>query len=192
VFAGGTTEMVRRALGASADVTTVTADVRGYLPGFASHHVVAVRAAGGASSGDAGAARTFLLGGGAASNDVIDFGREAFALLRGFPPRSFAGTRAAVFNVEYRWPIARIQRGVGTWPFFLHTVHAAIVADAGHAWTRAFRADDIKTSLGGELSFNLVAGYFFPVTATIGAAWGRDGADASRGRTIYARVGRSF
>ena len=70
-------------------------------------------------------------------SSTLDFGRRAISLLRGFAPDSFAGTRVAVVNLEYRVPLARVERGVGTWPIFLHTVHGALFADAGHAWTRA-------------------------------------------------------
>jgi WD40 repeat protein len=193
VVAGGTAEFVERPLGSSATSTTLTADVRGYAPGLAPHHVVAARLAAGVSSGDATVGRTFLLGGPIVGDSAIDFGSRAVGLLRGFPSNSFAGTHSAVLNLDYRWPIARPQRGIGTWPIFLHTVHAAVFADAGHAWTRTFDAGAIKTSLGAELSTNVVAGYYFPFTATAGAAWGRDGSGTRPDRvTAYLRVGRAF
>jgi hypothetical protein len=47
--------------------------------------------------------------------------------------------------------------------------------------------------MGGELSFDFVAGYSFPLTATVGAAWGRDGSRAVGGGSAgYVRIGRSF
>jgi WD40-like Beta Propeller Repeat len=192
IAVGATAEVARRSLGSSTDTTAITADGRVYLPGFAPHHVWALRAAGGAASGAAEARRTFLLGGAAAAPDVLDFGREAVSLLRGFPSHAFAGSHVALINADYRWPIARPQRGVGTWPLFLHTIHAALFADVGHAWTDRFRARDVKTAAGAELSFGVVAGYSFPVTATLGAAWGRNGADGGERSTLYVRVGRAF
>ena len=99
----------------------------------------------------------------------------------------------ALANAEYRFPIARPQRGVGTWPLFLHTISGAAFVDAGHAWTRTFRASAIKTSIGAELSSALVLGYTTPVTITVGAAWGHDGAGAIADRaTAYVRVGKAF
>ena len=96
-------------------------------------------------------------------------------------------------NVEYRWPIARPQRGIRAWPIFLHTLHAAVFADVGHAWTQTFRADAIKTSAGGELATDIVAGYVLPFTATVGAAWGHDGSGTLADRvTVYFRVGKAF
>jgi len=193
VTVGVTEEIVRRGLGSFADATTTTADARAYLRGAAPHHVVALRLAGGVSSGDATVGRTFLLGGPSPGDSVVDLGSGAFALLRGFAPDTFAGSHAAVANAEYRWPIARPQRGHGTWPLFLHTVHAAIVADAGHAWTGAFDRRAIKSSVGAQLSADLVAGFFAPFTVSSGAAWGHDGSHrAADGVTVYFRVGKSF
>jgi hypothetical protein len=189
---GATAELSRDGLGSSADETTLTVDGRAYLKGFGAHHVVALRGAAGTSSGTAGAIRTFLLGGALSQGDVLDFGRDAASLLRGFPSQSFAGTHIALLNADYRWPLARPQRGAGTWPLFVHTLHAAMFADAGETWTDRFSAANAKTSAGGELSLNLVAGYSFSFTAAVGAAWGYDAADHSNRSTVYARVGRAF
>ena len=193
IAAGAPAEFVRRGLGSFADATTTTGDVRAYLPGLAPHHVVAVRLGGGASTGDATVGRTFLLGGDSPGDGVIDLGSDAFTLLRGFSPNTFAGSHVALANAEYRWPIARPQRGLGTWPLFLHTVHAAVFADAGHAWTRVFHSGAIKSSAGAQISANVVAGFFAPVTVTVGAAWGHDGSGLVSDRvTAYFHVGKAF
>ncbi|HEY2908196.1 MAG TPA: hypothetical protein VGJ29_19990 [Vicinamibacterales bacterium] len=193
VTVGATAELIRSAFGAFADATTLTLDARAYVPGLARHHVLALRAAGGSSTGNVNVRETFLLGGPGPNASTIDFSRDAMSLLRGFGANTFAGTHVGVLNADYRLPIARPQRGVGTWPLFLHTIHAAAFADAGNAWTQTFRASDIKTSIGGELSTDLVAGYTFPFTATAGAAWGHDGSGAVRdGAAFYLRIGYAF
>ena len=193
VFAGATAEIVRRALASFADATTLTADVRAYLPGARAHDVIALRASGGSSAGDPTVGRTFLLGGSAADRGAIAFDSRASSLLRGFADATLAGSRVALANAEYRFPIARPQRGVGTWPVFLHTISGAAFVDAGNAWTRTFRASAIKTSIGAELSSALVLGYATPVTVAVGAAWGHDGAGAIADRaTAYVRVGKAF
>jgi hypothetical protein len=190
---GVTSELVRRSLGAFADATTITADARVYLPSVAPHHVFALRAAGGTSTGDVDMRRTFHLGGAGPNPDVLEFGRNAASLLRGFGIDTFAGSHVALLNADYRFPLAHPQRGVGTWPLFLRTIHAAVFADAGHAWTRTFRARDLKTAEGAEISADLVAGYFIPLTATAGIAWGHDGrGSVADGATFYVRIGRAF
>jgi hypothetical protein len=193
VTVGVTAERVPPFAGGSADATAFTTDARAYLPGIARHHVVAVRVAGGTSMGDATLGRTFHLGGAGPDRDVISFDRNAISLLRGFSSDTFAGSHVALLNVDYRWPIARPQRGVGTWPAFVHTFHAAAFADVGHTWTRTFRADAVKTSVGGEFSANVVAGYVFPFIVTAGAAWGHDGSGIVRdGATAFVRLGYAF
>jgi hypothetical protein len=191
--AGATAERVPRVLGSFGEATTVTADVRAYAGGFGSHHVLALRGAAGVSKGDSDVRRNFHLGGALPNTSVIDTGRNAISLLRGFGSDTFAGSHVALVNADYRWPIARPQRGTGTWPMMLHTIHAAVFADAGHAWTDRFRASAVKTSFGAELSADVVAGYFFRFTSTVGAAWGHDGSGTVRDRTtVYARIGRAF
>ncbi|MBI4485745.1 MAG: PD40 domain-containing protein [Acidobacteria bacterium] len=193
VTLGVTAELIRRALGSLGDATTVTADARAYLPVVAPHHVAAIRVAGATSTGRADMGRTFHLGGAGPNTLAQDFGRDALSLLRGFPANRFAGTHVALLNVDYRFPLAWPQRGIGTWPLFLRTIHGAIFADAGHAWTQTFRRGDVKTAAGAELSANLVVAYFLPLTATIGAAWGHDGSHGvAAGATVYIRLGRAF
>ena len=162
------------------------------LPGLAAQHVLAIRASGGASRGDANLRHAFLLGGAGPNDDVATFNSDAFSLLRAFGANSFAGTHLALVNADYRWPTHGSQRGVGIWPFFLRTLSAAAGVDVGQAWVSAFDARDIKSSLAAELSADIVIGYEIPLTLTVGAAWGRDGAAAGTHSAAYVRVGRAF
>jgi hypothetical protein len=190
VAVGATAELARSTIAGAGVDTTVTADVRGYAPTPLAHHVFAIRAAGGWTNAADAIGRRFILGGSGPAGDVMSFDREAFSMLRGFGSARVAGSRIAVMNLDYRWPIARPQRGVGTWPGFLHTVHGAVFLDAGHAWTRAFRRADVKSAVGAELSVDIVAGYGLPLTLTVGAARTRGGREGNR--AVYARVGRPF
>jgi hypothetical protein len=193
ITVGATAEAVRRALGSSADATAYTADLRAYLTPIVQHQVLALRIAGGVSTGDRDVRRTFVLGGPLPNAEVAGFGRDAISLLRGFSTNTFAGSRVALMNADYRVPLARPQRGIGTWPIFLHTLHAAAFVDAGHAWTRTFTGRDAKISIGGELSADVVLGYWFRLTATTGVAWRRDGSGSvADGTMFYGRVGRAF
>jgi hypothetical protein len=191
VTAGAAAELIPQT-SSTAAAATLTGDLRAFMPGIKPRHVLALRAAGGTASGELGLRRRFLMGGSGPDSNVLSFGRTAFSLLRAFPHHAFTGTHGGLVNVDYRWPIARPQRGAGTWPLLLHTIHAAAFADAGHVWTDRFRAADVKTSIGGELSINLVAGYSFPLTLTGGGAWGRDGAQRRESRAAYVRIGRAF
>ena len=124
---------------------------------------------------------------------MIDFGSNAISLLRGFGVDTFAGTRVALLNAEYRWPLARPQRGAGTWPLFLHTVYAAPFVDTGQTWRGRFDIANVKASAGIELSASLIAGYHFPFIATAGVARGHDGSGrVPAGWTFYLRLGPAF
>ncbi|MGE3704206.1 MAG: hypothetical protein AB7I13_02965 [Vicinamibacterales bacterium] len=188
-----TGELAGDAVSRLSDAATVTADLRAYLPGIRRHQVLALRGAAGLSNGSRDAGRTFQLGGAAGNPDPLDFGRGAMSLLRGFGLDAFAGRRVALINAEYRVPFARIERGAGTWPVFLRTLHGAAFVDAGHAWNDRFRLGDLKSSIGGEFAMDLVLGYALPITVSAGVARGRDGAGGRPPRTtVYARIGRAF
>src|SRR5207244_11117684 len=106
------------------------------------------RVSGRTSTADPTVGRTFLLAASGADRGAIAFDSRASSLLRGFRDATFAGSRVALANADYRFPIARPQRGLGTWPVFLHTIYGAGFVAAGEAWARAFRARALKTSAG--------------------------------------------
>jgi dipeptidyl aminopeptidase/acylaminoacyl peptidase len=187
-----TAEATRAAFGSDGDAGAATLDVRRYLRVWPRHGAVALRAAAAASWGDEAVARAFSAAGNGRQSAGFGFGSDAIGLLRGFDESDVLGTRAAVLNADYRAPLLRIERGAGTLPFFLRTVHGAIFVDAGHAWTRRFRARDARVSAGAELSADTLIGYSLPLTFTAGAAWRVDGLRDERGFVAFGRLGRAF
>ena len=99
---------------------------------------------GGRSGGDIAVRRTLRLGGTDGDPSVVSFDDDGTSLLRGFPSNAFRGTRVGLVNVEYRMPIAWIERGRGTWPAFVRNLHVAPFVDAGDAWTRRASLADVK------------------------------------------------
>lgn len=191
--AGVSVDLARPAFGADARGTFTRLDVRGYLPAVPRRGVIAVRASGIASRGERAGRRLLRVGGAGPDPGVLSFEEDSASLLRGFPDNAFQGDTAAVLNAEYRVPLGWPQRGYGTWPLFLRSMHATVFADAGHAWTGRFRTSEVKTSWGAEASADVVAGYALPLTWTAGIAWGRDGAGGVRsGREVYVRIGHGF
>ena len=99
---------------------------RAYLPlpgpGFAAP-VLAVRASGGAARGPATHTGYFSAGG--------HFGRFA---VRGHDIATRAGRRAWSASVEFRTPLALVNRGAGTWGLHLDRLFASAFVDAGDAW----------------------------------------------------------
>ena len=179
-------------LGSDGDAGAAIADLRGFTRIGSGHTVLAARAGVAGSWGDEGSRRVFSAGGPGPSYPVFDFGRETIALLRGFDPDDIVGTRAASVNIDLRVPIARPQRGLGSWPVFLHSIHAAAFLDVGHAWDGGFHVADVKSSVGGELSTDIVILHFVPLTFTGGAAWTHDGASGRQRGAVFARFGYAF
>ncbi len=131
-----TGEFIRPGVGADGSAEAITADVRAYLPLGLPHAVLAARAAVAVSGGDDDVQRRFRLGGSDGNPSAGAFGSDAISLLRGFQDEVFVGDRVALVNLEARVPLLSVQRGWGTWPIFLRTIHAAAFTDIGHAWTR--------------------------------------------------------
>ncbi|MDQ3487155.1 MAG: hypothetical protein M3468_05390 [Acidobacteriota bacterium] len=184
------TELARGAGGATA--TSLSAELRGYLRAFPRHAVLAARIAGASSHGDDAVRRDFSASGNGPQFGGFDIGLDAIGLLRGFDSDDLVDRQAAVLNLDYRFPIARPQRGAGTWPFFLRTIHGAAFLDIGHAWDDDFDRGAIRRSLGGELSFDVVLGGAVPLTIATGAAWRHDPRALREGSSFFVRLGRAF
>jgi hypothetical protein len=172
--------------------TSVAGSLRGYLRAWPRHGVVAVRLAGATSGGDPRVRREFSAGGSGPQGGGFDIGVDAVGLLRGFDDDDLFGRSVALLNADYRFPLGWPQRGSGTLPVFLRAVHGAVFIDLGHAWEGRLRADDLRRSVGGELSFDTVLASYLPLTIATGVAWRDDPSGRQSGAAFFARIGRAF
>jgi Tol biopolymer transport system component len=193
VTTGVSAELVRRAFGSDGDAEMFRADARCFLPLGPPHAILALRATAATSRGDASVSRVLRLGGHDGDDRALSFDEDASSLLRGFPSDAFLGRNVALANLEYRLPLAYVQRGLGTWPVFLRAAHISGLFDIGHAWTERFDPSDLKSSWGVEVGADATAGYVLPFTVVAGVAWGHDGAGTfPDNREVYVRFGRGF
>jgi hypothetical protein len=192
IVAGITSEVARTALGSDADGQTFTADVRAYPRVGGQHRILALRAAWAGSFGDRDGRRVLGAGGTAAPGSTIAFGHDAIGLARGFATDDIVGYRAAVVNVDYRVPLWNVERGIGRLPVFVRQFHAALFADAAHAWRETFRTAEVRTSTGAELSSDIVLGHYLPLTITGGIALRRDPSRVQSGAAGFWRIGYAF
>ncbi len=192
VSAGVTSEQVRTAFGADGNADAFTAEARGYWRPGRSHAVLAARVGYGAASGDGNVRRRFYLGGTSSAGSLVNFGSDALGMIRGFEDNVSAGSRIASASVEWRQPVWRVQRGTGTWPIFLRTVHAAVFVDAGHAWIPEPSTNRPKASVGVEGSLDTVVGFHLPLTFTAGVARTYDSFTGRGATGVYVRIGPSF
>lgn len=144
-------------LGGTAQFDRLSGDYRRYFGMPWRHHVLALRAALGANMGKRDG--DFYLGGTGSTNllttiDRRHIGGVQSAPLRGYSVGTLSGNRMAMGSLEYRFPIAEIQRGVGTVPVYVTRVAGAAFADAG--WTGTNRlSDDMHLGLGAETRIGL-------------------------------------
>ncbi len=89
-------------------------------------------------------------------------------------------------------PLAIVERGRGTLPLLLRTLHASAFVDAARLSGSPSTSDEgWHRAVGAELSADVVAGYALPIAVSVGVAWS-DGAGGAYGTTAYARLGRAF
>ncbi|MFT3923114.1 MAG: hypothetical protein QM778_11305 [Myxococcales bacterium] len=93
-----------------------------------------------------------------------------YARLRGYPLR--AGDQLQVVQLEYRFLITRINRGVETLPIFARRLHAALFVDAGDAYKGRFVPGNLGVGTGAELRLDWAAAYGVNYTLRGGIAVG--------------------
>jgi Tol biopolymer transport system component len=176
------------AFGGDVALGKLVADARGYLRAFGEGDALAVRIGGGTTFGRPGFRRSFAVGG-FPEGGIFDLVGVNPAVLRGYPESRFSGRNYLAANLEYRAPLAHPQMGWRTLPAFVRSLHAAVFADAAHAWSDDFRLADLKTSAGAQLGADVNLAHALPFTFTLGAAHGF----ADFGETqVYFRLGLAF
>ena len=125
---------------------------------------------------------------------AFQMGQDAIGLVRGLPPADRTGEAAAVANLDYRFPLARVERGIRTWPVFLRDLHGAIFCDVGSAGGSLDTLPAAAVSAGAELAARLTLGYGWNVSLAAGAAWTHDPARTGKPDRVAAflRTGYAF
>jgi hypothetical protein len=189
-----TLEHVSPAMGADGQATSVTVDGRAYIPGFREHHVLAIRSAAGLSTGDVGVRRGFSLGESGLPLTGFGFGRRTLGLLRGFDPDTMTGFAIAVANLDYRFPLLRVERGIRTWPLLLRQLHGAFFTDIGAAGPALGSLPAPAVAVGAEIASDLTLGYSWGLTLVAGAAWTHNPGRPDRPdrAAVFVRTGYAF
>lgn len=158
-------------LGSNKNFFTSVASLSGYLEApWARNHVFYLGNKLGYTEGSS-FINSFFEGGGEL---LFSQGRGLF-LNRGFFPSLFAGRRMFATNLEYRFPIKRIERGYRLLPAYLSNLSGALVADT-LTYDRGpshptFPKDLFKkfyTSVGAELKSNWKFLFYLPTEIRLG------------------------
>jgi sugar lactone lactonase YvrE len=166
-------EQLDKSLGSDYSIKKYTADWHEYLNLPWKHHVLQARAFGGTSQGDIIPQRAYQIGGDFPGDSMMAVDDNTI-YLRGYPVNAFRGQKAALASLEYRFPLADIEVGSSSTPFFFRRLHGALFGEAGNAWDTTFETKDLKRSFGAELRLDVDVAYQFPLTFRLVAAKGLD------------------
>lgn len=106
-------------------------------------------------------------------------------LVRGYPSGNILGNNMLALNLEYRFPIAYLYRGMGTFPLYFKTLHGAVIGDVvgldGARFSQSNRrflrqrfGDEWYAGYGLEFHLETTIGYYLPVRFSFGAFRGAD------------------
>ncbi|MDA1092330.1 MAG: hypothetical protein O3A25_03515 [Acidobacteria bacterium] len=184
--------------------TDVSGDLRAYksvgLPGF-SNHVLAFRGSGGRAWGNGADPFFYSVGGTTGDAEAITgltllAGSARPFPVRGYPWGTRSGSTAWSTSVEYRMPLARVNRGAGNLPVYVDWVSGSVFVDAGNAWGGETAGTGLTNprgaplvAMGGELIVNGLPLWTSSTLLRTGLAVPlRDG----DGPTVYVRLGLPF
>lgn len=147
-----------------------------YVPmPWALRHVLALRATGALASTRFAGRRLYGVGGIPPQDlvtAVVDALPAGTVHVRGYPVNAHVGDRFWLANVEYRFPVANLNAGYGTFPIFFQRLHGAAFLDLGDAYDGPWRLRGTLAGAGLELRLSTVFGYFEGASFRIGAARG--------------------
>lgn len=201
----GLPDSLRSVTGADDGFRDLRGSARTYVAfplwGF-SRHALAFRASGGVAGGSGADFDHFRVGGVAGQSrgiaGGIRFGGSGLLFpVRGHSRDTRFGTYSWSASAEYRFPVALIHRGLGTFPLYFDRMWGSLFADAGNAWggpsTEAGGFDNSRrstlASVGGELSVTLVPFWTTRLQARLGVGVPVSGGG---GAQVYLALGNIF
>ena len=194
----------RGVIGADRSYGEVSGELSAYKAlgrlGFA-NHVLGLRFSAGAAAGSGANQSHFDAGGAEGTVESVTGlglfgGSPRLFPVRGYRSNYRSGRIAWTGSVEYRFPLAVVDRGLGAFPLFFDRIHGSVFADAGNAWgpTLGRTGYDnprqaMLASVGAELSV-IVGALYLPGT-TIRAGVGLP-LKFENDPVFYLRVGNPF
>jgi hypothetical protein len=191
-------DLAQPAWGSEFTLTAFSGQLSAYfLMPWLRHHVFAVGLSGGTSAGSY-APYDYYYTGGFVDAPVVDAYTSGVLqsgfVLRGYEPSQFYGPNYNLLNLEYRFPLWYIDRGLSTLPGFLRTLSGTAFLDWGGAYdTLDLRAplQAYHVGVGGELWVHFSIIYVDDSMVRIGVAKGLD-SEAPPGLQTYFVAASTF
>lgn len=119
-------------------------------------------------------------------------------MMRGYPTGAFLGTKIANLNLEYRFPIKKIDKGAGLTPLFAKRLHGRVFVDAiildGFFYDtqrEAYLRTNIQkgySGVGTEIHLETNTFFYLPIDFYLGVYYGTDEAVSGGGVTPFIGV----
>lgn len=162
-------------------------------PGF-SDHVLALRGSVAAGRGSGSSDVDYDVGGAFGRSEPFTglglFGRTAPFPVRGYPRGARLGWAAWSTSLEYRLPIALVNRGAGLVPLHLDRIHGALFFDAGGTRRRDSASPPAIHSVGAELRSSWLLFWGTSIDLHLGVA--APTASGGPSPSVYLRLGTLF
>lgn len=176
--------------GSDFSLYTLEGAVSAYIPMPWGKHTLALRGAGGVAGGTYAGQGYYAVGGyDLETNSIVDMVTTGMYngsfVLRGYAPSSLVGTTYVLQNLEYRFPIAKPDRGLSTLPLYLRRIDGNVFIDYGGAFEQLdtsaislftnrsiINSPDLHTSAGLELWVSGTLGYYLDAQFRLGYARG--------------------
>jgi outer membrane protein assembly factor BamA len=155
-------------------------------------HVIALRLAGGITTGELSRSGVYFLGGFPEQDilrSIFESTRVGGVFLRGYPLGVVYGNQYHLFNFEYRMPLFNIERGLSSLPLYFTHVHLSTFVDVGNAFFGHLKPSELKVGVGAEIMVEAVIGYFLPSTFKFSYA---RGLMDQGGNEFHFLIGNSF
>ena len=111
--------------------------------------------------------------------------------LRGYDASapSLYGRRMMLYNLEWRFPLKRIEKNASSLPIGLHQISGATFIESGTAWDGGIKPKDFHYSAGAEIKLHTRLFYLLPAILRAGYAYG---ADEDGEHQVYMTLGSSY
>ncbi len=144
---------------------------------LADRHVFTLRMRGAINRSQSGRIRRYSIGGHTPQDvfsAVVFQEPRGGTPIRGYPPGLINGAQFQTWNLEYRFPILELDRGLATLPLFFRNLKGSIFVDHGTAFDGYLTDADFITGVGAEIQLDGIVGYRMANSLRTGMARGLD------------------
>ncbi len=94
--------------------------------------------------------------------------------LHGYPKgrSDLSGTRMLLAELEWLFPISRIERGLMAPPIGLHQLYGKLFYNWGETWDAGLKIPPLRSGAGAELTADIILAYWLPIDISLGYAIG--------------------